>query len=148
MCEYDHAMGNAVGNIKEYWDAVRSSDNMLGGFIWDWVDQSRYIDLDSLPSQSNITERSNNAAVATMTGPTTVNDADDASLTGKSYSGYAVISGEANDVYNEVLSGEDANFTFEVMVKPDSTAMNSVSTSPLSTYVEKYWGISVDGVMG
>ena len=29
-----------------------------------------------------------------------------------------------------------------------STAMNSVSTSPLSTYVEKYWGISVDGVMG
>ena len=48
-------MGNAVGNIKEYWDAVRSSDNMLGGFIWDWVDQSRYIDLDSLPSQSNIT---------------------------------------------------------------------------------------------
>ena len=50
-----------------------------------------------------------------MTGPTTVNDADDASLTGKSYSGYAVISGEANDVYNEVLSGEDANFTFEAV---------------------------------
>lgn len=41
LCEYDHAMGNAVGNIKEYWDAIRSSDNMLGGFIWDWVDQSR-----------------------------------------------------------------------------------------------------------
>ena len=135
MCEYDHAMGNAVGNIKEYWDAVRSSDNMLGGFIWDWVDQSRYIDLDSLPSQSNITERSNNAAVATMTGPTTVNDADDASLTGKSYSGYAVISGEANDVYNEVLSGEDANFTFEVMVKPDSTAMNSVFLAKGDTQV-------------
>ena len=41
MCEYDHAMGNSVGALKEYWDAIRSSDNMLGGFIWDWVDQSR-----------------------------------------------------------------------------------------------------------
>lgn len=45
LCEYDHAMGNAVGNIKEYWDAIRSSDNMLGGFIWDWVDQSRFVSL-------------------------------------------------------------------------------------------------------
>lgn len=45
LCEYDHAMGNAVGNIKEYWDAIRSSENMLGGFIWDWVDQSRLADL-------------------------------------------------------------------------------------------------------
>ncbi|MCD7825813.1 MAG: DUF4981 domain-containing protein [Clostridiaceae bacterium] len=46
MCEYNHAMGNAVGSMKEYWDIVRSSDNMLGGFIWDWVDQSRKIALD------------------------------------------------------------------------------------------------------
>ncbi|MCI9539085.1 MAG: DUF4981 domain-containing protein [Eubacterium sp.] len=45
LCEYDHAMGNAVGNIKEYWDAIRNSDNMLGGFIWDWVDQSRLAEL-------------------------------------------------------------------------------------------------------
>lgn len=45
MCEYDHAMGNAVGNLKEYWDIFRSSDNMLGGFIWDWIDQSRKISL-------------------------------------------------------------------------------------------------------
>ena len=40
--EYAHSMGNAVGNLKEYWDAIRSSDNMLGGFIWDWVDQGIY----------------------------------------------------------------------------------------------------------
>lgn len=45
LCEYDHAMGNAVGNLKEYWDIIRSSDNMLGGFIWDWVDQSRLLAL-------------------------------------------------------------------------------------------------------
>ena len=22
MCEYAHAMGNAVGNLKEYWNAI------------------------------------------------------------------------------------------------------------------------------
>ncbi|RXG26800.1 glycoside hydrolase family 2 TIM barrel-domain containing protein [Leeuwenhoekiella palythoae] len=39
MCEYAHAMGNSSGNFKEYWDIIRSSDQMQGGFIWDWVDQ-------------------------------------------------------------------------------------------------------------
>ena len=43
LCEYDHAMGNAVGNLSDYWDLIRKYDNMLGGFIWDWVDQSRKI---------------------------------------------------------------------------------------------------------
>ena len=52
LCEYDHAMGNAVGNIKEYWDAIRSSDNMLGGFIWDWVDQSRFLPLEKAKLQN------------------------------------------------------------------------------------------------
>jgi beta-galactosidase len=39
MCEYAHAMGNSSGNFKEYWDIIRGSKNMQGGFIWDWVDQ-------------------------------------------------------------------------------------------------------------
>ncbi len=43
MCEYDHAMGNSVGALKEYWDVIRRGENMLGGFIWDWVDQSRAV---------------------------------------------------------------------------------------------------------
>ncbi len=38
-CEYAHAMGNAVGNLKEYWDEIYSNTRMVGGFIWDWVDQ-------------------------------------------------------------------------------------------------------------
>ncbi len=28
---------------------IRSSDNMIGAFVWDWVDQSRLISLDTLP---------------------------------------------------------------------------------------------------
>jgi beta-galactosidase len=39
MCEYSHAMGNSSGNFKEYWDIIRGSRHMQGGFIWDWVDQ-------------------------------------------------------------------------------------------------------------
>jgi beta-galactosidase/beta-glucuronidase len=39
MCEYAHAMGNSVGNLKEYWEAIESHQGLQGGFIWDWVDQ-------------------------------------------------------------------------------------------------------------
>ena len=42
ICEYAHAMGQAVGNLKEYWDVIESSSSILGGCIWDWVDQSVY----------------------------------------------------------------------------------------------------------
>ncbi len=36
--EYAHAMGNALGNFKEYWDEIYSHPRMLGGFIWEWAD--------------------------------------------------------------------------------------------------------------
>ncbi len=39
LSEYLHAMGNACGNMKEYWDIIYANDNILGGCIWDWVDQ-------------------------------------------------------------------------------------------------------------
>lgn len=38
--EYAHAMGNGLGNFKEYWDVFRKYPNAQGGFIWDWIDQS------------------------------------------------------------------------------------------------------------
>ena len=40
MCEYAHAMGHSVGNLKEYWEVMESSSNGMGGCIWDWVDQA------------------------------------------------------------------------------------------------------------
>ena len=39
LCEYAHAMGNAMGNLKEYWDYIEESERMIGGCIWDWIDQ-------------------------------------------------------------------------------------------------------------
>lgn len=47
MCEYAHAMGNSVGNLYEYWRAFRQNDNILGGFIWDFVDQSIWTEIPS-----------------------------------------------------------------------------------------------------
>lgn len=49
MCEYAHAMGNAVGNLQEYWDIIEGSPYGIGGCIWDWVDQSIY-DAQSIKS--------------------------------------------------------------------------------------------------
>ena len=40
QCEYAHAMGNSMGNFKEYWDLIRKYPNYQGGFIWDFVDQA------------------------------------------------------------------------------------------------------------
>ena len=42
ICEYAHAMGQAVGNLKEYWDQIEGSNGIIGACIWDWVDQSVY----------------------------------------------------------------------------------------------------------
>ncbi len=42
MSEYCHAMGNAVGNLAEYWEEIYSLPRLLGGFIWDWADQGLY----------------------------------------------------------------------------------------------------------
>lgn len=42
QCEYAHAMGNSVGNFKEYWDLVRKYPSYQGGFIWDFEDQAVY----------------------------------------------------------------------------------------------------------
>lgn len=42
ICEYAHAMGQAVGNLKEYWNQIEGSTGIIGACIWDWVDQSVY----------------------------------------------------------------------------------------------------------
>ncbi|RKF18315.1 DUF4981 domain-containing protein [Altericroceibacterium spongiae] len=40
LCEYAHAMGNSLGDLKAYWDTMRQYPKLQGGFIWDWVDQT------------------------------------------------------------------------------------------------------------
>jgi beta-galactosidase len=47
MCEYAHAMGNSVGNLQDYWDLIYKYEQLQGGFIWDWVDQTMAITDDA-----------------------------------------------------------------------------------------------------
>ncbi len=42
ICEYAHAMGQAVGNLREYWNVIEASSGITGACIWDWVDQALY----------------------------------------------------------------------------------------------------------
>lgn len=61
MCEYAHAMGNAIGNLTEYWQTIESYERLIGGCIWDWVDQGlrkqteqRYITTDDSTYDHNV----------------------------------------------------------------------------------------------
>ena len=40
ISEYAHSMGNAGGNLVDYWNAIESTNFFCGGAIWDWVDQA------------------------------------------------------------------------------------------------------------
>ena len=65
FCEYAHAMGNSIAELKDMWDLIRKTDSLNGGFIWDWVDQGIYTkdkdaqfvsdgrDWNTLPSRKN-----------------------------------------------------------------------------------------------
>ncbi len=50
-CEYAHAMGNAVGNLQEYWDVIEKHKRLIGGCIWDWVDQGLQKEVPGKPGE-------------------------------------------------------------------------------------------------
>lgn len=51
MCEYAHVMGNSLGNFQEYWDAIDKYPGLMGGCIWEFIDQGlrRYTDGPATP---------------------------------------------------------------------------------------------------
>ncbi len=49
ISEYAHSMGNAGGNLIDFWKAIETSNFICGGAIWDWVDQAI-----AMPSQSRM----------------------------------------------------------------------------------------------
>ena len=52
MCEYAHAMGNAVGNLKEYWEAIEKYPRLIGGCIWEWADHGLPLEADVEPDEN------------------------------------------------------------------------------------------------
>ena len=57
MCEYAHAMGNAIGNFEEYWDVIYTYPALMGGCIWDWVDQAIWKETDRVCPKTGKRER-------------------------------------------------------------------------------------------
>ena len=57
LCEYAHAMGNAIGNFQEYWDVFYAHDSLSGGCIWDWVDQAIWKYTDRVDPKTGKRER-------------------------------------------------------------------------------------------
>lgn len=49
MREYAHAMGNSLGNFKDFWDVIYADSSIVGGAIWDWVDQGIAKKIDGTP---------------------------------------------------------------------------------------------------
>ena len=35
LCEYAYCMGNAPGDIVDYWDVIYKYPKLIGGCIWD-----------------------------------------------------------------------------------------------------------------
>ncbi|UOY04950.1 DUF4981 domain-containing protein [Muricauda sp. SCSIO 64092] len=48
--EYAHAMGNSLGNFNDYWQLFHENDMLVGGFVWDWMDQALWKDREK-PSE-------------------------------------------------------------------------------------------------
>lgn len=47
QCEYAHAMQNSLGNIVEHVETFFAYPNLVGGFVWDYIDQAiRQVDPD------------------------------------------------------------------------------------------------------
>lgn len=42
QCEYAHAMGNGPGGLETYMQLFLSSDQFMGGCIWEWADHAVY----------------------------------------------------------------------------------------------------------
>jgi beta-galactosidase len=42
MNEYAHAMGNSVGNLRDYWQVIDGYPELCGGFIWEWCEHGVY----------------------------------------------------------------------------------------------------------
>ncbi|MBS5317400.1 MAG: DUF4981 domain-containing protein [Clostridiales bacterium] len=120
QCEYAHAMGNGIGNLKEYWEVYEAYPILQGGFIWDWVDQTIQMDV---PSDTMLKNEGLDIPV-TLEGKL-VEGKD-----GYAMEGYAAC-------YNDkaLAFTKQQPFTIEAWVKPDDTN----KTSPIITKGNDEW---------
>lgn len=45
-CEFMHAMGNSVGGLRKYVEGARENPRIIGGMLWDYIDQGLLLETD------------------------------------------------------------------------------------------------------
>jgi beta-galactosidase len=115
LCEYAHAMGNSVGNLQDYWDAMESHKHLQGGFIWDWVDQGLLADVPTARLMKDKVDATREVRVLGtpsdkgVVGAVVVEDDADLDLTGP-LTLEAVVDGRAVGTYCPLVSRGDHQF--------------------------------------
>ncbi len=130
MCEYAHAMGNSVGNLKEYWETIETYPALQGGSIWDWVDQGLRQISDSVYIVADHSSGSNNM---TVYGEFT------AGFTSQALEGYGVVEN------NPSLDITGTALTIEAWIKPQPTSTHG----PIVTKGDRQYALKIaDGGAG
>jgi beta-galactosidase len=128
LCEYAHAMGNSVGNLKEYFDAFRETPKSIGGCIWDYVDQSIWT---KPASYYTLPESGQYQLTGTLSSSFhdllfTQDPVYDRVLKPGAYVTYANAAGaNGGDIFNEKISGRQP-FSIELWARPQDVATNKV----------------------
>lgn len=112
LCEYAHAMGNSNGNFYQYMDVFEKYDNLQGGFIWDWVDQSLYKDVETV--KYSVDSSSNNFKGVLKEG---------GAIEGKDGQGFK---GYMTFAESDELNITGKGITLEAWVKPDGGTSDNV----------------------
>lgn len=129
MCEYEHAMGNSLGNMDDYWVTIEKYKYLQGGSIWDWVDQGLRKTPDPV---TTIKAKSPSNLTAVMNG--TIQDGPNHA---KSIQGYLIIDDAP------ILDITGKALTLEAWVKP---AENSASQhQPIIAKGDGQYSLKVDG---
>ena len=128
--EYAHSMGNALGNLKEYWDLFRQYENAHGGFIWDWVDQS-VITTSQTIKETKIIDKKHQLE-ATFTGEL---------IAGRN--GSKAIDGHVLSAVDTKLNANSQGFTLDAYAKVDQGDVIS-SDSPIISKGENGYNLKID----
>ena len=108
--EYAHSMGNALGNLKEYWDVFRSYENAQGGFVWDWIDQS--IETKVINTESYTVTDTKTNTVGTVVGSLT-----EGRNGTKAVNGYVTLPAKT-----DLTANSSTGLTLDAWVKSDGTS--------------------------
>lgn len=134
MCEYAHSQGNSCGNFQDYWDLIKKSPNLQGGFIWDFQDQGIRRTLKE--NTDHRTYWMYNGEMGSYVWPVEMNSGCDGVLA--SDMSYKPQSLEVKKVYQDIIfSAFDWN-------KKELTVRNEYQFSTLGAY-DFHWTLCKEG---